>query len=531
MRRRTTLVAVATLPLLLLGGALQQHASRGADLFAQVFSLVSSKAVDTISTDAIYEKAARGLVEQLGDPYAELMSPEELARFSREAVAGKYGGLGMLIEDHGGRTIIARVFPNSPAERGGVFEGDEIFAVNGDTVRGESLTAVSGRLLGTPGSSVEVTFVRPGVDQPIVGRFTRQLVHMPAVPFATTLDGKIGYLPLQVFSETSSQEVRQALARLIREGDRGLVLDMRGNGGGSVDQAIRIASLFLPEGSLVASVETRDSEPEVYRTEDQPVAPTLPMIVLLDGGSASATEIVSGALQDHDRAVILGSTSFGKGLVQTLYPLDGGWSLKLTTGKWLTPSGRSIQKPRKLLPDGELVEIKPDSIHPDTAARPVYHSDAGRAVYGGGAITPDVAVAPDTITTAEQQFLREIGPKSQAAYSTIFDYALQLKSQVKPDFTMQPAWRDTLYARLNSAGVKVDRKSFDAASPMLDRMLTARIAHAAFGDSIAFRRNIDTDAQLEAALRLLREGRSQKDIFRLAERSAVAKAQAGPAGR
>ena len=528
MRRRLSLVAAAVaVPLVLAGAALQhqQHTSGGPVLFDQVLRLVSSQAVDTLNTDQLYEKAARGLVDQLKDPYAELMSPAELARFSREAVGGKYGGLGMLIENHQGHTVIARVFPNSPAERGGVFEGDEIVVVGSDTVRGLPLSDVSNKLLGTPGTTVHVTFERPGVDAPIAGDFVRQLVHMPAVPFAMMLDHGVGYLPLQVFSETSAQETAQAVAQLEKAGAKGLVLDMRGNGGGSVVNAIRIANLFLPRGSLILTVKTRDSVPEVTVAEDAPSAPAIPMAVLLDGGSASATEIVAGALQDHDRAVVVGTTSFGKGLVQTLFPLQGGWSLKLTTGRWLTPSGRSIQKPRELTADGRLVEIHPDSLETDSArrARPVYHSDAGRAVYGGGAITPDLPVASDTLTAADQTFLKAIGPKSQAAYTAIFDYALALKPLIKPGFSFQPAWNDSLYARFQKAGVEVARSTFDSASSFVDRMLAARAAQAAFGDSAAFRRTAPDDAQLQAALQLLQGRVNERDVLQLAAQQALAR--------
>ena len=180
------------------------------------------------------------------------------------------------------------------------------------------------------------------------------------------------------------------------------MLDLRDNGGGIVEQALAVSSLFLKRGQPIVNVRSRNTPDEVARASSEQLATQPPMIVLTDGGSASASEIVAGALQDHDRALVLGTTSFGKGLVQSVFPLDGGYALKITTGKWYTPSGRSIHRERKLLPDGRFVEARPDSLETEAEkkARPTYKSDAGRTVYGGGGITPDLIVPDDTLHDA-----------------------------------------------------------------------------------------------------------------------------------
>jgi carboxyl-terminal processing protease len=329
------------------------------------------------------------------------------------------------------------------------------------------------------------------------------------------LDGKIGYIPLQQFNETATNELEEAIKRLSGEGAKGLVLDLRGNGGGYLEQSATVANLFLKKGMEVSSVRGRAGLHETLYANSNPIAPDIPLIVLTDGRSASASEIVAGALQDHDRAVIVGTTSFGKGLVQTVYPLEGGYALKMTTAKWYTPSGRSIQKDRKLMPDGSFVEVLPDSMETDSVrkTRPKFQSDAGRVVYGGGAVTPDVIVQPDTLTTDEQKVLNALAPKAQQVRATLIDYAVEQKGKVQPGFQVSKAWRDEFYNRLVAKGVKIDKTQFDAGGSEIDRLLGASIARIAFGDSTAKRRDVSDDAQLRRSLELLKRGQTQRDLF------------------
>jgi carboxyl-terminal processing protease len=508
--------AVVVLPVVVGGFVLQRaEATDAARLFAQVFARVAADAVDSVAPDAIYEKAARGLVRSLNDPYADLYSPQELASFSRNSLGNAYGGVGMLIEDQQGTFTVAKVYPHTPAEAGGVQLGDRIVAVNGEGTKGMKLEGVSSRLTGTPGSSVKVTFARGGVTQPIEAQFTRAVVHIPAVPFAVMLDDRIGYIPVQRFNETSGGEVEVALRQLAGQGARSFILDLRGNGGGDFDESLRMANLFLERGQDIVTVRSRATAPAVSRALEQPIVPDAPLVVLTDGYTASASEIVAGALQDHDRGVIIGTTSFGKGLVQTLFTLEGGWALKMTTGKWYTPSGRSIQRERQQLADGRLVEVVPDSLETDSVrkARPTFKSDAGRIVYGGGGITPDVIVPADTVTDAQQTFLKAIAPKSQESYLVLYNTALEQKGKVAAGFTVAPAWRDSVFARLTRAGVQLQRAEFDAAQALVDRDLERRVAAMSFGDSAAFRRTVAYDSQLRRALDLLRASGTQRELL------------------
>jgi carboxyl-terminal processing protease len=529
MRKRT--LAIATLvavPLVTGGFILQERQAReGERLFGQVLGLVSARFVDTVGAGALYERAARGLVHELNDPYTVLFTPKDLASF-QTTTNGRYGGIGMQIEEIKGFITVNKVFPNTPAEEAGIREGDRIVQVDTASTRGWKTDQVSNTLKGTPGTKVNVKFQRPGVTEPIAVRFTRKIIHIPAVRYALMLDGSVGYIPVDQFNETATEEVETKMRGLIRQGARSIVLDMRDNPGGILDQAIAMSNLFLREGQEVASVRGRGGMAEVHVARERPIAPDIPLVVLTDGGTASAAEIVAGSLQDHDRALVLGTTSFGKGLVQTLFPLDGGYALKMTTAKWFTPAGRSIQKERKVV-DGRFVqeEQAPDSMESDSVrkARPAYKSDAGRTIYGGGGITPDVFVKPDTISTAEQAVLKAIFAKLTDAYAAIADLAIELKPQAaRPDFTVQPAWREELFKRLTAAGVTLDRKQWDQATPSVDRLIRDRLSKVAFGDSTVKRQSIRAgeDRQLDRAVELLQKAKTQQELLTLGSRMQTA---------
>jgi carboxyl-terminal processing protease len=332
--RKISLIGLVLIPLLAGGFVMQQREEQdGARLLDQVLQIVSGRFVDSVGAATLYEKAARGLVRELNDPYSVLLSPKELATFNAQT-GGRYGGVGMEIGEVQGFVTVQRVFPHTPAEQAGVMEGDRIVTIDTANARGWTTSQASDALKGTPGTKVSVKFLRAGVAEPIPVTFTRANVRIPAVPFAIMLDGNVGYIPLQQFNETATDELEASTKRLIGEGAKGLIVDLRGNGGGYLDQSASVANLFLNRGQEISSVRGRGGDQQVFYATDQPAAPNIPLVVLTDGRTASASEIVAGALQDHDRALIVGTTSFGKGLVQTVYTLDGGYALKMTTAKW-----------------------------------------------------------------------------------------------------------------------------------------------------------------------------------------------------
>ena len=528
LRPRTAAAAsLLLIPMVAGGFFLQKTPIRATPrLFDQVISLVASRYVDSLQGSAIFEKAAHGLVRELNDPYSELLAPKQNDEFNR-SVGGRYGGVGMLLEEQKttGTTsvVVSRIFPHTPAEYGGVREGDRIVQVDSLSTIDLKIDKVSDALRGIAGTTVRVTFARPGVTEPVKLAFKRAIIHVPAVPFATMLGDKVGYIPLQTFNENTAEEVEAAAAKLVGEGARGLVLDLRDNGGGIVEQSLAVSSLFLKQGQSIVNVRSRSTADEVARASDQQLPSQPPMIILTDGGSASASEIVAGALQDHDRALVLGTTSFGKGLVQSIFPLDAGYALKITTGKWYTPSGRSIHRERTLMPDGRFVEARPDSLETESEkrARPKFSSDGGRTVYGGGGITPDLIVPDDTLTTNEQELLRSVAPKAQAFVTVLNQYAFELKSSAPRDFSVTPAWRTELRRRLSAAGVTIDPKFEPSAIRILDRELDRRVARLLLGDAGAKRRALADDHQLARAVSLLGAARSQEELFATARTTAA----------
>jgi carboxyl-terminal processing protease len=528
-RHRTPLTAALLLVPIVAGGFLLQEPRQRANarLFDEVVSLVSQRYVDSIKSSELMARAAKGLVKELEDPYTELFSPRESEAFAR-GTGGRYGGTGMqLDEEAGGIVTVQRVFPNTPAEDAGVRDGDRIVAIADSSTEAWGMTRVSERLRGTPGSKVVVSFLRPSVATPIRVTFTRREIHVPAVQFAAVYDG-IGYIPLQTFNENATEEVAAAAAKLLKEGARGLVLDVRDNGGGIVEQALAISSLFLKDSQEIVSVRTRGQPNEVARAHGTHVATGVPMVVLTNGGTASAAEIVAGALQDHDRALVLGGTTFGKGLVQSVYALDGGYSLKLTTGKWYTPSGRSIHRVRRVtedgrvlegrLIDGAIVEDDPDSLDTDAsrAKRPQFRSDAGRVVYGGGGIVPDFLVREDTASSLETQLFLSLASKGQQMHNVLQQYSLELRGQVTRGFTVTGAWRQELLRRMRAAGVEIAPRFDSVAAELFGDELGRRVASRAFGDAEAKRRQLSSDRALQRAFELLRKSRTQDELLRIA---------------
>ncbi|MEE1099154.1 MAG: S41 family peptidase [Alistipes sp.] len=363
---------------------------RSMEILINMFRELSTTYVDEIDSEKLLNDAAAGMVRHL-DPYTSYIPEEEMTDFD-VMTTGKYGGVGSLIRQKGEYVIFAQPYKGSPADRAGIKIGDKILAIDGESAKGWTNAQVSSRLKGDPNTSVKVTIERLLTGEVAELTLKRERISIPGVPYSGWVAPGIGFIQHGDFTEGCYDQMRQAIERLQQEGElKALILDYRSNGGGILQEAVKIVGLFTPKGTEVVRTKGRSGE-TIFKTQQEPLVKELPLAVLINGSSASATEIVSGALQDLDRAVLIGQKSFGKGLVQSTRPLGYNSFLKLTTGKYYIPSGRCIQKLDYSSHDNrEGREVADSTLKSFTTA-------AGRVVYDGGGIRPDIELEAQYIS-------------------------------------------------------------------------------------------------------------------------------------
>jgi carboxyl-terminal processing protease len=538
MKQRWGVIGLVAVISFLSGGWLLQRgvASDGnvyqqARLFDDVLGHVSTYYVDSLGETDLYQKATRGMLEQLNDPYSVLLTGDDYKALT-EQTSGNYAGLGIQIDVRDGWITVVAPLPETPAERAGIETGDQIIEVDGKSTEGWRNDQAVKALRGEAGSRVGITIRRAGIDDPIKYRLTRAQIHMRSVPPGTLFDAGVGYISLNPVSETSAEELRQEIAGMKGRGMKSLLLDLRGNPGGLLDQGVKVADLFLDTRQEIVSTRgrARGSTKEFF-DEARQVWPDLPIVVLVNDGTASAAEIIAGALQDHDRAVVVGAPTFGKGLVQTLFPLGEGVALKLTTARWFTPSGRTIQRIAKDEEDqatqaamavvSDTVLGAPDKEATDSALkeRPIFHTDAGRVVRGGGGIVPDLVIRLDTLTASEREFAKALGnglPQYRDALTSIALEAKKTHGVKSESFTVTPEMRQQVYNRLQSRKLQISPSVFQGAGALIDEQLGYEIARYVFGKPAEFRRRAANDLQMRTAMNLLRKAQTPKELLSLA---------------
>jgi len=481
----------------------------GGRLFDQVFERVSRAYVDTLADSALYRRAIEGLVSELGDPHSAYLSPKLMANLS-ERTSGRYAGVGAQIDIRDGWITIVAPIPGGPALDAGIRAGDRIVEVNGTELRGVTVEAAQKALRGAPGSVVRLTIERPGVTTPLKFALTRKEVRVRPVSHALLLNDGVGYVSLAIFSQEAAGDLRRAIDSLRAAGMRTLVFDLRGDPGGLLDEGVAVSDLFLNAGQGIVSMKGRTQDASRSYADRGPQAwPDLPVAVLVDSNTASAAEIVAGALQDHDRALLLGTTTYGKGSAQTVFPLGSSGALKLTIALWYTPSGRSINRPHIDVTDAA----------PDTSPRPKYKTDAGRAVLGGGGITPDVIIPVDRSRAADSAFEQALGKHIPEFRDALTDYARTLEGTraiASPTFTVTPEMRAELWKRMKARGVVMDSTTYVGAAPLIDRALGYEIARYVFGSDAEFQRRLRDDSTLARALSIVRGATTQRDLLQRA---------------
>lgn len=474
------LIAVILLPTSVWGATRspKSEVARQLDIFNALVKELQMGYVDTIDIEKSIQTAINAMLAQL-DPYTEYMPRKEQTDFMA-LTTGEYGGIGSYIRytpDFGG-TVIAGPQAGSPAAKAGLKTGDLIVRVDTTDVRGWQSDKVTGLLKGVAGTTLEVEVIRPyaGADSVKVFSLTREKIQMPSVPYFGRLKNapEIGYVSITSFTDKTAREVRDALEALKKQGDlKGIVLDLRGNGGGIVDAAVATVGYFVPKGTEVVRMRGRGAMQEkIYKTTVNPILPDTPLAVLIDGASASASEITAGALQDLDRAVILGGRSFGKGLVQQGRQLPDDGLLKLTVAKYYIPSGRLVQaidySARN--PDGSVQRI-PDSL------TTVFHTAAGREVRDGGGITPDSVVEYPDISRLTYNVVRD-----NWAFNFATKYAAEHPFIPAPaDFVMT----DTIYTAFKQF-IDPEKFQYDrVCETMLKQLREAAKAEGYMTDSVS----------------------------------------------
>ena len=491
----------------------------GARLFDQVSAAIAQKYVDSLSADTLYAKSVTGLLNELDDPFTSFLTEERVRRLS-EQMAGTFSGIGLQIDIRDGWPIVIEPVIGGPSEQAGVLAGDRIVRIGKEVTKDLDREEVFRRLRGPTGSAVSFTVERGGLEQRFT--LTRDKVHLRAVQRVALLPNGTGYVDVNVFNAFTAAELTTAVDSLVKMGARSLAMDLRGNPGGLLEQGVAVAELFLDRGQSIVQLRGRPGAAPQTFTDSLPQRwPTLPLAVLVDRSSASSSEIVAGALQDHDRAIVLGVTSFGKGSAQNVYPLSSGGALRLTIARWFTPVGRSINRPPERRSEDDVEADTSGVSLPDTI-RPRYRTDAGRTVFGGGGITPDILVG-DTVTPQPVQALARAMGRNLGAYrDAIAKLARQQKRQMKTaGDVVSRGQLDALYADLVARQVAPPRAVFDSAAPWIARSVGYEMARQAFGSDAEFMRRTQDDVTLQRAVQVLMSARTPRDVFGNLERRAV----------
>lgn len=521
----TVILVIAAIMGGLYGPSLKATAAGATDLqdsvksFARVLSIVQQNYAEPIDTDKIvYDGAIPGMLHVL-DPHSNFFDPKEWSH-QMEEQRGNYYGVGMSIVPIEDKVEVVSPFPGAPADRAGIKPGDIIVKVDGKSTASLSSAQVADLLKGAKGTVVTIALSREGSPAPIVVNVMRDEIPQPAVQFSAILKPGIGYVHVTGFtSETTDSDLAAALKKMDYANLDGLILDLRGNPGGLLMQAVGMADMFLAKDQLVVSHKGRESAERRYYALKGNDGKDIPMVVLINGGSASASEIVAGALQDHDRALIAGERSFGKGLVQTQLPTDDGTALLLTTARYYTPSGRLIQRDYKNVSIYDYEYNRHPNKEPE-----VKLTDSGRKVYGGGGITPDVD-DPATKYNPFQTLLlaRNVFYPVDLGVGDFTRYFMGTHPTITKDFTVSDTVMSQFLAFLGRDDIKYTQQEINENSDWIKEHIQREALTYALGLPAGYKVSVDDDPQVIKAEELIPQARALYDNAKkiVAERQAA----------
>lgn len=428
--------------------------AKNMDIFNSIYKNLDLMYVDTLDAEEVVGNGIKAMLGSL-DPYTTYY-PEEKVNELKNMLTGKYAGVGAVVRYNFQlqRVCISEPYENMPAAEVGLKKGDIILSIDNEDMTNKDVAYVSDHLRGDPGTSFIIKVKRPSTGKTLKMKITRRTIQMPFLPYYGMLEGGFGYINFNSFTDNCAKDVRRAFIDLKKQGAKGLVFDLRNNGGGSVSEAVSIINMFLPKGKTVLKMQGKlQRSNKEYKTSVEPVDSVMPMVVLVNGNSASASEIMSGSLQDYDRAIILGTRTYGKGLVQTTMDLPYNGQMKLTTAKYYIPSGRCVQALNYKHSKGGYVEHVPDSL------TKVFYTANGREVRDGGGVKPDVEVKPDSLPNIAF-YLAGARDSNEVMLNYEVDYIAK-HSTIAPakDFALTDADYDEFKARVLKADFKYDRET------------------------------------------------------------------------
>ena len=428
--------------------------AKNMDIFNSIYKNLDLMYVDTLDANEVVGNGINAMLGSL-DPYTTYY-PESKVDELKKMLTGKYAGVGAVVRYNFQiqRVCISEPYENMPAAEVGLKKGDIILSIDDESMTDKTVEYVSDHLRGEPGTSFILKVKRPSTGKTLKVKITRRTIQMPFIPYYGMLDNQIGYINFNNFTDQCAKDVRRAYIDLRKQGAKSLVFDLRSNGGGSVSEAVSIINMFLPKGKMVLEMKGKlQRSNNVYKTTVEPIDTVMPMVVLVSNNTASASEIMSGSLQDYDRAVILGTRTYGKGLVQATMDLPYNGQMKLTTAKYYIPSGRCVQALNYKHDKGGYVEHVPDSL------TKVFYTVGGREVRDGGGIKPDVEVKPDSLPNIAF-YLAGARDSNEVMLNYEVDYIAK-HPQIAPakEFALTDADYDDFKARVLKADFKYDRET------------------------------------------------------------------------
>lgn len=451
--------------------------ARNLELFSAIYKNLDMMYVDTLDASEVIGTGIRAMLRSL-DPYTEYYAPEQVKNL-KTMLTGKYAGVGAVVRKNLKTDIVCIEEPylGMPAQEVGLIKGDEILSIDDSTMVGKSTEYVSNHLRGDAGTTFLIKIRRPSTGKTMTMKVTRRSIQLPAVPYYGMLDDKVGYINLNSFTDECSKDVRRAFIELRQGGMKGLLFDLRNNSGGSLQEALKIVNMFVPKNTKLLETKGKIARSNnEYFTTAEPIDTVMPIVVLVNSNSASASEITSGSLQDLDRAVIFGTRTYGKGLVQLPMDLPHNASMKLTTSKYYIPSGRCIQAINYKHSGGGYREHIPDSL------THVFHTRNGREVRDGGGIKPDVEMQPDSLPNIAFYLAQSGADSTEVANTWIIDYIAKHPQIAKAEeFRLtEEDWQDFKKAVVSS-GFKYDRET----SAIYDELVKAAQFEGYYNDAKA----------------------------------------------